>query len=107
MGLLERKRERINRIDQGLYLILAVALMWPFQRQSQQGMGGHSSLGTEVWDMSSEGRGFRWRYCCLFPAGRAPQGSWVCGSLYPHCKMQGWLEVGTGEEDRGGGRREH
>ena len=28
MGLPEWKRERINRIDQELYLILAVALMW-------------------------------------------------------------------------------
>lgn len=35
VGSLERKRERINRIDRELYLILAVALVWPFLLQSQ------------------------------------------------------------------------
>ena len=56
MDLPERKRERINRIDQELYLILAAALMRLVELQSHQDMGGHSSLRTEVWDTSSEGR---------------------------------------------------
>lgn len=56
MDLPERKRERINRIDQELYLILAAALTRLVELQSHQDIGGHSSLRTEVWDTSSEGR---------------------------------------------------
>lgn len=58
MGLPERKRERINRIDQELYLILAVALMWLVEMQSHQGVGGHSSLRTEVVGHKLRGQGY-------------------------------------------------
>lgn len=58
MGSLERKKEKINRIDQELYLILAIALVWPFQLPSQRGVGDHSSLGTEVMGHELKGQGF-------------------------------------------------
>lgn len=95
MGLLERKRERIDRIDQELYLILAGALMWLFELQSQQGWVATPHWGQKSWGRCSEGKGLRWRSECPFPAGRSPRALWLTAHL---CVMQGWREGRTGEE---------
>lgn len=69
--------------------------------------------GQKLWDMSSQGKGFRLNYQCPFPAGGVPRGSGSAARCIPvaRCKatrLAGRMEGRMGEEEggRGGGTEE-
>lgn len=107
MGELERKRERINRIDRELYLILAVSLMWPLELQSQRRVGGHSSLGTEVVEHELRGQGVQTEILMPLPSWERPSGKLVLSlavSLLQDARLAGRKDGRGGQEKRKGAR---
>lgn len=63
-GLTRKEGGEFNRIDQALYLILAVAPVWPFQLQSQEVWG--AILGDRSYGIRAQ----RAQDLMPFPAGK-------------------------------------